>query len=108
LACQESKNSGDPDLDKLTEYMTGSFSSAKLAEADTNFFDIRLEMKQIWKEREDVVWLYVEQAASWALDKPYRQRVFRLQCIKNNQFESTVFTFNAPLRFAGDWAEKIH
>ena len=83
--------------------MTGSFNSQEQSEADTIFFNIYLNMKPIWTDREDAVWLYVEQAAAWALDKPYRQRVYRLKQLEDGRFESAVFTFMKPLRFAGDW-----
>lgn len=94
----EEKNS---ELQKLKLWMTGSFSSEEQAAADTNFYNIHLEMAQIWNDREDAIWLYVEQAASWSLEKPYRQRVYRLKSITDTSFESAVFTFNDPLRFAG-------
>lgn len=81
--------------------MTGSFSSQEQAKADTNFYDIRLEMVPIWTDRDDAIWLYVEQAASWSLDKPYRQRVYRLSKLEDQQFESAVFTINNPLHYAG-------
>ncbi|MCW8849198.1 MAG: chromophore lyase CpcT/CpeT [Melioribacteraceae bacterium] len=97
-------NSGEDkndELNKLKSWMTGSFSSEEQAELDTNFYNIHLEMIQIWNEREDAIWLYVEQAASWSLDKPYRQRVYRLNANEDGSFESAVFTFDDPLRFAG-------
>jgi hypothetical protein len=56
-------------------WMTGSFSSAEQAAADTNYFDIRLEIVPIWTTRADGHWLYVEQAAAGYLERPYRQRV---------------------------------
>lgn len=94
------------DLQKLKSWMTGSFNSKEQADLDTNFYNISLHMVQIWSERTDYVWLYVEQAASWALDKPYRQRVYRLSENENGTFESAVFTFHNPLKFAGDWKNK--
>jgi len=45
--------SNNSDIDILLAWMTGSFSSAEQAEAETNYYDIRLEMVQIWKERND-------------------------------------------------------
>ncbi len=93
----------ETDLQKLTSWMTGSFNSKEQADLDTNFYNISLHMVQIWNEEPDYVWLYVEQAADWALEKPYRQRVYRLSENEDGTFESAVFTFNNPLRFAGDW-----
>jgi dipeptidyl aminopeptidase/acylaminoacyl peptidase len=91
------------DLQTLAAWMTGSFSSAAQAEAEEGYFDIRLEMVPIWEERDDGVWLYVEQAAANTLDRPYRQRVYRLTAEADGRFRSEVFSIPEPLRFAGDW-----
>ena len=101
------------DIKSLVNLMEGSFSSEEQSLNDTDYFDIRLEMKRIWKnltteEEEnknavDEYWIYVEQASAEALDKPYRQRVYRITRTYEGRFESTVFTFNEPLRYAGDW-----
>lgn len=91
-------------LAAAAQAMTGSFSSAAQAKADERYFDIRLEMVQIWPEREDGPWLYVEQAAAEALDKPYRQRVYQLHALPQGQIESRVYTLpDDPLVWAGAW-----
>ena len=66
------------ELDTLVEWMTGSFSSQAQAQADERYYDIRLEMVPIWTDRDDGRWLYVEQAAASALERPYRQRIYRV------------------------------
>lgn len=96
----------DRDLQRLTSWMIGSFSSQEQAQQDTNFFDIRLQLVQIWPERSDGIWLYVEQAAARALERPYRQRVYRLNRIDDSTLASTVFSLNNPLRYAGAWRLK--
>ena len=93
------------DLATLVEWMTGSFSSEAQARADETYFDIRLEMVPIWTDRDDGIWLYVEQAAASALDRPYRQRVYRVTEAVEGRFASEVFSFPEPLRFAGAWQE---
>ena len=94
----------DPDLQDLTRYMTGSFSSAEQAAQDTAFLDIRLETWPIWEDRDDGIWLYVEQADAEALDTPYRQRVYRLTAGADGTFLSTIYSLPGdPLRFAGAW-----
>lgn len=90
-------------LDELAEWMTGSFSSAEQAKSDTNFYDVRLNMVRIWKDRHDAVWFYIEQAYGDRLDKPYRQRVYRLTRTDDSTFESKVYEIATPLRFAGEW-----
>lgn len=92
-----------PDIDRLAAWMTGSFSSQEQASLDSDFFDIRLEMVQIWTGREDGPWLYVEQAAATNLARPYRQRVYHLTQTDDSTLASTVFEFAEPLRLAGAW-----
>ena len=95
----------DKELLKLRNWMAGSFSSADQAKADTDYFDIRLQMTPIWVDREDGYWLYVEQAMATKLDKPYRQRVYRLSRVDNTTIQSEVFMLQESLRFAGSWKE---
>jgi CpeT protein len=56
-------------------------------------------MKQIWKNRKDGYWLYVEQAM--ALQKPYRQRIYHLYIKDDTTLVSKVYEIPQPLRFAG-------
>jgi hypothetical protein len=94
------------ELERLADWMTGSFSSQEQAAVDSDFYDIRLEMARIWTDREDGPWLYVEQAAASALDRPYRQRVYHLVRIDDRTFRSDVYTFAEPLDHAGAWKEE--
>lgn len=91
------------DFKKLVSWMEGSFSSSLQAQQDSDFFDIRLHIKRIWKSNTDGVWFYVEQAVSTAQDKPYRQRIYHVTQKENKIFESAVYTFAQPLRFVGNW-----
>ena len=95
----------ESDLDLAVEWMSGSFSSAAQAEADTSYYDIRLEMVPIWVDRTGACWLYVEQAAATSLDQPYRQRVYHVTSLPDGGFRSTVFSIPDPLRFAGAWRD---
>ena len=112
LACRSDANVPPPEptsertaeRNALATMMTGSFSSAAQAEADTTYFDIRLEMVPIWADRTDGPWLYVEQAAASALDEPYRQRVYQLRT-DGVGVRSIVYELPDPMRFAGDWAD---
>ena len=63
-------------------------------------------MARIWRDRDDGVWLYVEQAVATSLDQPYRQRVYRLTGPRDGVFESEVYAIPEPLRFAGAWREE--
>jgi len=69
-------------LEELVGLMTGSFSSAVQNQKDEkNYFDIRLHMAPIWPESsstEKGFWIYVEQAVATDLERPYRQRIYRV------------------------------
>ncbi|MDJ0975063.1 MAG: chromophore lyase CpcT/CpeT [Planctomycetota bacterium] len=93
------------DLDRLVGWMTGQFSSAKQAEADPSYFDIRLAMARIWRERDDGRWLYVEQAAARALERPYRQRIYRVTHVGGDLFESAVYALPDAQARAGTWED---
>ncbi len=88
-------------LQELAQRMTGSFNSNQQSISDKNYYDINLEMRPIWQERTDGVWLYVEQAVSDSLDKPYRQRVYHLTQLAPNRFKSKVYALKDPKIFIG-------
>lgn len=94
------------EIDLLAKWMTGTFSSAQQAEADTNFLDIQLEMVRIWSDRTDGYWIYVEQAAANSLSRPYRQRVYHLTGPVDSVYASDVYTIPDPMRYAGEGRNK--
>jgi hypothetical protein len=113
LAAQEAKPPApaqpatEADLDALAEFLSGSFSSARQAAEDPAFRDVRLHAVRIWKDRGGPAerWLYVEQAMASALDKPYRQRVYKLERrASDGKLLSRVYTLPGdPLALAGEW-----
>jgi len=84
--------------------MSGHYTSAAQALDDpANFFEIHLIMEPIWTERLDGPWLYVEQAAAWSLERPYRQRIYHL-VETSDGVRSDVYELQGdPLLFAGAW-----
>lgn len=83
--------------------MTGYFSSQSQAAKDSDYFDVRLRMTPIWKNRTDGFWLYVEQAMAEHESRPYRQRVYHVTQINDTTFESAVFGFADPTIYIGEW-----
>jgi hypothetical protein len=96
------KRKGD-DLAKLQKWMAGYFSSQQQAAKDSDYFDVRLRATPIWPKRTDGYWLYVEQALAEHQQRPYRQRVYHLTQADDTTFESSVYAFNEPSRFVGEW-----
>ncbi|KAA3607466.1 MAG: hypothetical protein DWQ06_00060 [Calditrichaeota bacterium] len=93
------------DLETLTSWLEGSFNSEEQAKADSDYFHITLEMKQIWQNLEDGKWFYVEQAVAIKRDKPYRQRIYHLTQ-NGKKITSEIYTLPNPLRFVGEWKKE--
>jgi hypothetical protein len=91
----------DKPFELLKQYMSGSFSSELQSQNDSDYFDIRLRMEPIWKSNDNEFFLYVEQAMSTSLDKPYRQRIYKVIKESEESFVSYIYTMNAPQRFTG-------
>ncbi len=88
----------------LMDLMTGSFDSKKQSEADSSYYHISLHMYPIWKNREGD-WLYVEQALASTQDKPYRQRIYKLEAQADGTYKSSVFLLKDQEQFIGKWKE---
>ena len=91
------------ELGNLVEMMAGHYSSAEQASQDSSFFDINLVMEPIWRNGDGFGWLYVEQAATANLDRPYRQRVYRLSKATDGFFESRIYELPNASRFIQPW-----
>lgn len=104
IGCSSNKSvvNINDELKSLQQLMTGSFDSSLQAERDSNYYDISLEMYPIW-EKSGAYYLYVEQAVSTMKDKPYRQRVYKIEAIKEGKFVSKVYTLNNPENFIGKY-----
>jgi hypothetical protein len=105
MSCTGQKKTGgkDKDLTFLISCMEGHFNSSAQAARDTNFFNITLHMKRVWPERTEAVWLYVEQAVTAKLDKPYRQRMYKVSHRAGGPFVSEVYTLPEESKYIGAW-----
>lgn len=93
--------SGANHFDLLYECMQGDFSSAEQSKNDSDYFDIRLRMVPVWKKDTSVFYLYVEQAMATSIEKPYRQRFYKVEKLDDTHFVSHIFLVNNPSRFVG-------
>jgi len=93
------------ELSAVVEMMTGTFSSAEQAQQDSLFYDISLTMVPIWEEDKTAKWLYVEQAVTRNIKKPYRQRVYRVTMNSNKMIESRVYTLPNPKKYIHGWEQ---
>ena len=105
---KSSRKKPGSDLARLGQWMTGYFSSQQQAAKDSDYFDVRLRMTPIWKQRSDGRWLYIEQAMAEHQERPYRQRVYCLTQLNDTTFESRVYAFTGdPTRFVGEWKKPL-
>ena len=98
------KKLNEKDLLELKGRMVGSFSSQEQSKKDSSYFDIRLHMAQVWNERKDGYWLYVEQAVAVQLKKPYRQRIYHVYLQDDSTIVSKVYEMKSPANFIGAWS----
>ncbi len=99
-ACQTQND--DKRAEALMTMMLGSYDSEAQSISDTTYFNISLEMYPIWEESGEH-WLYVEQALASTRDKPYRQRVYKIEVVDDKLMKSAVYTLKDPERFIGKW-----
>lgn len=97
------KPKAEEGLSLLAEWLTGEFDSSAQAQVDERFFNIRLAATTIWPEREDGIWIYLEQASVQDLENPYRQRVYHLHELQRGQYVSDVYTLPDPDSVIGGW-----
>ena len=103
LSCSGAKKAGySKDIRELQSIMSGSFDSSAQSLTDSTYFDISMHIYPIWKNKKGV-WLYVEQGMSTKPEKPYRQRIYKLEEIRQGQFISKVFKIENDERFIGKW-----
>lgn len=109
-ACQTIHNASSAgsggDVDSVADLLTGVFDSREQAASDPeNYFEIRLVTAPIWPGRDDGRWLYVEQAAFSALDRPYRQRVYHIHQDGEGNLWSDVYTLPDPGSAVACWLD---
>lgn len=93
------------ELDQLRSMMSGSYDSSLQAEEDSSYYNISLHMYPIWKNKGGGEYLYVEQALASMQDKPYRQRVYKLQKQADGSVVSFVYTLKNKSLFIGKWKD---
>ena len=94
------------EVDRLAEWLSGSFSSIEQAASDPEFLEISLGACRVWPSRTDGRWVYVEQAREDALDRPYRQRMYRIRIDDRGVLVSEVFMFpQGSEPAAGSWKD---
>jgi CpeT protein len=85
--------------------MTGEFSSELQSKKDSDFFSIHLRMVPIWKQSPTAFYLYVEQAVTTSLNKPYRQRIYEVVKETDSTFVSYIYELPNDSLYIGAQAD---
>jgi len=108
ISCKENnlktKSANLPKADYLSELynlMQGSFNSETQAKSDSSYYNISLHMYPIWESKGK--YLYVEQALNRMQDKPYRQRIYKLNQLTDSTFSSEIYTLKTDSIWIGKW-----
>ncbi|WP_028109474.1 chromophore lyase CpcT/CpeT [Ferrimonas futtsuensis] len=88
--------------EQLAQWMNGNYSSKTQSKELLNYFDLNLHIVPIWTERSDGPWLYSEHASSKRPERPFRQRVLRLETTPSGVLIH-LFELPTPRHFAGAW-----
>ncbi len=91
-------------IEKLVDWMTGYFSSRALADTSSDKYhvDVRLRMRQIWKNKNNGYWIYVEQAYASDTANPYRQRVYRIY-EENSVIKDEIYSITNDSLYVYGW-----
>ena len=90
-------------VNQLTDWMTGEFDSSEQAKQDSAYLDISLNITRIWSDKTNGIWLYVEHAPSDSLDEPFRQHVYFVSEINENEISLDMYDLTDPDAFVGAW-----
>lgn len=89
-------------LDELYAVMQGSYTSEVQAQVDSSYYNISLHMYPIWEGKGH--YLYVEQALNSMQNRPYRQRIYKLNQLTDSTFTSEIYTLpTADSLWIGKW-----
>jgi CpeT/CpcT family (DUF1001) len=104
-ACSTTKTASNSRANKelvaFAKMMAGTYNSAAQSKQDTDYFSINLVMHPIWQDRTDGKFMYVEQAMSSKLEKPYRVRVYQLEHPSAGVFTSKIYMIKDEKSFFG-------
>jgi len=92
-------------LETLIDWMTGEYDSKDQAEKDSNYDHVTMRMTRVWADKPNGAWLYVEQALASTPEKPYRQRMYFLSEITEDEYSMDIYDLPQPAEFVGAWKD---
>lgn len=93
----------DVDVQELTTWFEGSYTSERQAQGDSTYANERLEIRRIWLERTDGTWFVVERFLASNSDVPLQQLVMNLRAVEDNITEIRLYAWKAAEKTRGLW-----
>lgn len=91
-------------LFRFAALMEGDFSNAQQYEESPNAsVRVDLHIRQIWPERSDAIWLYVEQVSPAMPSEPLSQRIYKITQPSPDAIESEMLYFENMKNYVGAW-----
>lgn len=78
LSAQAFTNDSERDLNMFMEQIPGSYTSLEQATSDSNYLDLHLKVKEIWKTNDSSRWLFLQTSFSYDTLYPYKHQLFHL------------------------------
>ena len=97
--------SDNVDLQEVSTWIEGSYSSEKQAAGDSTYTNERLEIRRIWLDRTDGTWFVVERFVQDQQDAPVVQHVYHISSVEDNITEIRVFQWKKPKDVVGLWKQ---
>lgn len=89
------------ELERLKDWMTGTFDSSAQAGANPAYYGVQLQMCPVQAPELGEHILYVEQAMMSDLSSPYRQRLYRLTQNAEGEYVSEIYALMGPQALVG-------
>ncbi|MGH1334716.1 MAG: chromophore lyase CpcT/CpeT [Aureispira sp.] len=84
-------------LEQLGRIMPGIYTNSKQYQANQeDFYHVIMKLHRIWEDRDDAIWMYIEQAQFDVQDHPYRQRIYKVFRGERDTLISEVYTLPDP------------
>ncbi|MBM4178423.1 MAG: hypothetical protein FJ211_03710 [Ignavibacteria bacterium] len=83
----------EQDVNEVSSWIEGSYSTERQAKQDTAFRNERMEIRRIWMDRTDGVWFVLERFEPEMQSKPFQQRVIHIHGVEENLTEVRTFVW---------------
>lgn len=92
-------------LETLIDWMTGEYDSKTQSEESDQYEHVTMKLTRVWNDKPNGAWIYVEQALASDAENPYRQRMYFLSEITEDEYSMDIYELPEPASFTGAWKD---